>query len=86
MKKDSRGDYGDGGDPEARCINAKQDSSTRDALQREYDMIDGLVEFMYDSPHARRQSAQFFGTLVEEQSLGNAAESPERGSSRSIVR
>jgi len=85
--KDSGGDSTDGGDPEARCIDAKQDlSATGDALQREYDLIDGLVEFMYDSPPARRQSALFFGILVEEQSLGNAAESSESGSSRSIVR
>jgi len=86
VKKHSGGDSADGGDPEARCIDAKQDSSTGDALQREYDLIDGLVEFMYDSPPARRQSALFFGILVEEQSLGNAAESSESGSSRSIVR
>ena len=85
--KDSGGDSADGGDPEARCIDAKQDlSATGDALQREYDLIDGLVEFMYGPPPARRQSAQFFGISVEEQSLGNAAESSGRGSSRSIVR
>jgi len=84
--KDSGGDSADGGDPEARCIDAKLASSTGGALQREYDLIDGLVELICDSPPARRQSAQFLGILVEEQSISNASESSERGSSRSIVR
>jgi len=84
--KDSGGDSADGGDPEARCIDAKLASSTGGALQREYDLIDGLVELICDSPPAHRQSAQFLGILVEEQSISNASESSERGSSRSIVR